>query len=160
MPTPTYDLISEQVLGSAAASVTFSSIPGTYKDLVLESVGIGTGYQSVQLQYNGDTSSGLYSGTYIQGDGTNAASGRITGQNYAIAGDINTVYGTSRAQIQSYANGSVYKSSLSSAATAGQRRIDWVCLWRNTNAITSITLTPLGAFSFSTGFTVRLWGIA
>jgi hypothetical protein len=31
----TYVAIAEQTLGTAAASVTFSSIPGTYTDLVL-----------------------------------------------------------------------------------------------------------------------------
>jgi hypothetical protein len=32
----TYTLIESQVLGSAAASVTFSAIPATYTDLVLK----------------------------------------------------------------------------------------------------------------------------
>jgi hypothetical protein len=32
----TYTLIESQVLGSSAASVTFSAIPATYTDLVLK----------------------------------------------------------------------------------------------------------------------------
>jgi hypothetical protein len=42
MPTPTYDLIESTALGSSASSITFSSIPSTYRDLVLVIDVIGT----------------------------------------------------------------------------------------------------------------------
>jgi hypothetical protein len=52
----TYVAIAEQTLGTAAASVTFSSIPGTYTDLVLVlSVQDASG-NTFALQFNGDTS--------------------------------------------------------------------------------------------------------
>ena len=74
----TYVAIAEQTLGSAAASVTFSSISGAYTDLVLVSVaGTTTGAPNTFLQLNGDTSTN-YSITAIIGDGTSATSGRIT----------------------------------------------------------------------------------
>jgi hypothetical protein len=51
----TYVAIAEQTLGTAAASVTFSSIPGTYTDLVLVISAQDTTNNSFALICNSDT---------------------------------------------------------------------------------------------------------
>jgi hypothetical protein len=51
----TYTQIASTTLGTAAASVTFSSIAGTYTDLILIVAGKDvTSYAGAQLQFNGD----------------------------------------------------------------------------------------------------------
>ena len=71
----TYTPIARQTLGSAAASVTFSSIPQGYTDLVLVmNLGAATS-DYVQIVLNSDTANTLYSGTYLLGNGSSASSG-------------------------------------------------------------------------------------
>jgi hypothetical protein len=77
----TYEAIATQTLGSAAASVTFSSIPGTYTDLVLVVAGtLTTGTENIVMQFNGDTGSN-YSVTSLLGDGSTASSFRSSNIN-------------------------------------------------------------------------------
>lgn len=76
MPT-TYTLISSNVLSSNASTVTFSSIPSTYTDLVLRVSGRSqnaTGY--FYFLFNG---AGTYSETDLRGNGSTASSIRSTG---------------------------------------------------------------------------------
>lgn len=163
MPTPTYDLIEEKVLGSAQASVTFSSIPGTYKDLVLEMlVGNTTDNWQINVTYNGDTGSN-YSYTYLSGSGTAAASGRASSTAYVRAfannGQPTSLSGTSLFNVFSYANTNVNKTSISRDGSASRGTEAIVGLWRSTSAITSLTLTNAGN-QFLSGSTFRLWGVA
>lgn len=82
-------LISSQVLTGTAASVTFSSIPSTYTDLVLrcsvrDSGSSGASQQQVRVRING-SSSAIYSRRNLTGVGSTAASGSGT-SNTSIAG--------------------------------------------------------------------------
>lgn len=73
MPSPTYTLIASNVLGSSAASVTFSAIPQTYTDLVLRFSGrVGSGastsmYGTFQANSNAST---VYSTRILYGNGS------------------------------------------------------------------------------------------
>jgi hypothetical protein len=73
----TYEAIATQTLGSAAASVTFSSIPSTYTDLVLvcNFETSSNAIAGVYIQFNGDTSTN-YSSTNLIGNGSTAESSR------------------------------------------------------------------------------------
>jgi hypothetical protein len=65
--TATYEKIATSTLGSTASDVTFSSISGSYTDLVLivnETCSTGSG---LNVQFNSDTGSN-YSSTYMYGD--------------------------------------------------------------------------------------------
>ena len=75
--TATYEKIATNTLGSAAASVTFSSISGSYTDLVLVCSGkSNTGsLDYTRIRVNSDTGSN-YSRTYLGGNGSIAYSGR------------------------------------------------------------------------------------
>jgi hypothetical protein len=56
MPTPTYTPLATVTLGSSASSVTFSSIPGTYRDLILIFDGTGSGTTgNLRMTFNGST---------------------------------------------------------------------------------------------------------
>lgn len=161
----TYEPIASQTLGSAAASVTFSSIPQGYTDLVL--VGsIKTGANTYQpiLRFNGDSGSN-YSSTVVAGDGSSASSNRHTNQN-GIYANPGPGVGTAGnfwpwiIQIQNYANANVNKTVLHRFNNSQSYVVAGVGLWRNTTAITSITLVAeAGSSDFQSGSTFSIYGI-
>ena len=157
----TYTPIATQTLGSAQASVTFSSISGTYTDLVLiASPAISTGSNDNRISTN---LSGTYSNTYMYGTGSTAASGRIGGGTY-IYGDwyaaVTTTLGATNYiyQFMNYANTTTYKTVLGRANSASGGTDAIVGLIQNTGAINSITLT-IGASTYASGSTFTLYGI-
>lgn len=163
----TYEPIATTTLSSAAASITFSSIAGTYTDLKLVIVGASATEGRLLLRFNSDSATN-YSYTVIKGDGTTAASHRGTSQDYWRS--YETVFPTTNAglatvEIFSYA-GSTNKTLLYTGAMDknGSGTITSVVgLWRSTSAITSITcysgnLTTT-TYNFNTGTTATLYGI-
>lgn len=164
----TYEPIATTTLGSAAASHTFSSIPATYTDLVLITNAIPTtaGGIDFYLTVNGASTSGLYSKTHLAGySATSASSTRFTGQNristFWQVGPENTQPFLVNYSIQNYANASIFKTVLARAGAfqaSAQEVNAFVGLWRNTNAITSITLTPSSG-NLNTGTCLTLYGI-
>ena len=162
----TYTPIATTTLAVSAASYTFSSIPSTYTDLILiaavkGTVGSPTDYTE-QLQYNGDTTSGLYSDTILKGDGTTASSNRHSGQNQIYISTLGylstTNIRTTIVQIQNYANTSTYKTCLVRDNQADAAVGATVGLWRNTAAISSVTMSLQGG-TFGIGSTFTLYGI-
>jgi hypothetical protein len=156
----TYVPIATQTLASAVATVTFSSIPQTYTDLVLICIGFDTGGETnIPTQFNGDTATN-YSGTYLQGNGTAAVSGRISSTTSTQVGRIgasSSNLGTTVAHFMNYANTSTYKTIISRGGAGTV--FEWVGLWRSTSAITSMSFTA-GGTSFGIGTTFTLYGIA
>ena len=157
----TYEAIATQTLGSNTQFVTFSSISGTYTDLVLVFVGTSThtdngsrGY----IQFNSDTGTN-YSDTILQWDGTTATSLRDTSASSIAYGRIgNSGLSQANISIQNYSNSTTNKTILSrQSSLAAQHSRATVGLWRNTNAITSITLSCDG--SYTSGSTFSLYGI-
>lgn len=153
----TYEAIATQTLGSATATVTFSSIPGTYTDLVLV---VNAKGQSTNLypQYKLNTSSAL-SRTYMSGDGTSATSGRSS-DNYIVG--VNQVYSSgfefnSICHFMNYANTTTYKTVLVHTSNASRATEALVSTWRSTAAINSIEYYASG--NFDVGSTFSLYGI-
>lgn len=161
MATNTYTAIATQTLASAASSVTFSSIPSGYTDLQIVISATASGLVNGRLQVNGDTSSGLYSTTVLYGTGSSAASTRQSGQNSIWLDNTDTGSNTNVTTISlmSYSNATTYKTCLVRGSAASTQVDAHVGLWRNTNAITSITLFPSSG-TYSAGSTFSLYGIA
>lgn len=154
----TYTPIATTTLGSNTSSVTFSSISGSYTDLVLVVAGtLTTGTDNIALQFNSDTGTN-YSVTYILGDGSVASSNRSS--NIANAGRC--VMGTSSSStiysINNYSNSTTYKTVLGRGGMASYGVDARVSLWRNTAAITSILVFPT-SYQFATGCVLTLYGI-
>jgi len=155
MAGATYTPIATQTLGSSASTVTFSSIPSTYTDLVLVAGASMASGSTFGLQFNGDSSTN-YSRTIIEGNGSSASSSRTTSSAsldvYAPSSPYTLIF-----NIQNYSNTTTYKTTLWTSRTSswlGQ----WVGLWRSTNAITSLSLT--GGSSFAAGSVFTIYGIA
>jgi hypothetical protein len=159
----TYESIATQTLGSAAASVTFSSIPSTYTDLVLITQGsVSASGASIYLEINGDTASN-YSFTYIYGSGSAAASARATNNSTGIdALGYNSGFSTGQLMtinhFMNYSNTTTNKTVLCRGSDAGSEVGATVGLWRNTSAITSIKVKNTGS-NFTVGHTFSLYGI-
>lgn len=156
--TVTYEAIASQTLGSAASTVTFSSIPSTYTDLVLVVNGFTTIDVQTYIQVNGDTGSN-YSVTTMLGDGSSASSSRESGQQAIAAGGYGTsANGNKIVQIQNYSNTTTNKTLLIRANAAGSFVQARVGLYRSISAITSITHYVTSG-NFATGSTFSLYGI-
>jgi hypothetical protein len=156
MPS-TYTPIATQTLGTAATSVTFSSISGTYTDLVLVFNGTVSANQYVAVRLNSDTGSN-YSWTRIDGDGSSAYSSRGTSTTFGRLGIGNPTNRTlTISHFMNYSNATTNKSVLSRSNTDFVGAL--VNLWRNTAAITSITVLTTTADTFTVGSTFTLYGI-
>jgi hypothetical protein len=161
----TYTPIATQTLGSSAASVTFSSISGSYTDLILITNATSTsgGSQSISIKVgNGSVDTGAnYSLTYLYGDGSSAVSGRYSNANYLYTGRVtNTNLSTGITHFQNYSNTTTYKTVLSEGRNAAAIIINLVNLWRSTSAINIMELGIDGGYSFASGSTFTLYGIA
>lgn len=155
----TYEPISTQTLGSAAASVTFSSIPSTYTDLVLVVSGTLSANQYVAMRFNSDNTSN-YSFTRLSGNGTSAASARGSSETFgrlSIGNPTNlfNVIG----QIQNYSNTTTYKTWLSRSNIPADFVGVIAGLWRSTSAITTIEFLTTTSDTFAIGSTFTLYGI-
>jgi hypothetical protein len=154
----TYEPIATTTLGTAASSVTFSSISGSYTDLVLIFGGSVSAFGNLRIRVNGDTASN-YSWTRLLGDGSSASSDRGSNSTFINIAILDTdVIGNSLVHLQNYSNTTTYKTVL----TRGNSRAGYVGanvgLWRSTSAIDSITvLTQNG--NINTGTVVSLYGV-
>ena len=160
----TYTLISSNVLSGSAASVTFSSIPSTYTDLVIRGSSrqtTGT-YTSIFYTFNSITSA--YSDTFLDNVPSSSRDSSMAygylGKDSGSATTSNT-FGSFEFYIPNYA-GSTNKPSSSFAVSenndATAQRINVVAnLLGNTAAITSVTMSA--SVSFETGSSFYLYGI-
>ena len=159
MPTPTYDLIASNVLTSSASSVTFSSLPQTYRDLVVVgSFSSGATATSILLRYNNDSGSNYYRVSMF---GTGSSTGSVT------ATDTGNIFGFSSTsssdasimvnQIFDYSATDKHKTTLSrrnySIVVADATR------WASTSAITSIVAVGESA-NIPAGSSIYIYGIA
>lgn len=158
MAVSAYEVISTTTLGTTQNQVDFSSIPGSYTDLVLIMTGGVTSSADVWLRMNGDTASN-YSRTRLYADGTTVASSRNSSVS-AIFVSVGTVGSNANMviQIQNYSNATTYKTSLTRFNSSTYVSTS-VGLWRSTSAITSLTLKAEAADTFTSGSTFTLYGI-
>lgn len=164
----TYSNLASTTLGSAQSVITFSSISQSYTDLVikisgLESTGSGNWYT---VAFNGDTGAN-YSNVYYRNNDGNPTNGRTSsttslyddGFSFSLGVTANR-YGNSEIYISRY-TAAVHKSVNLFNTTAGQNFLSISAgLWRNTAAITSITITTgFGSYNSVAGSSFYLYGI-
>jgi len=157
----TYEKIATNTLGSAAATVTFSTISGAYTDLVfiIAAGNSTTASDQIRAQFNSDTGSN-YSFTQIVGNGSTATSGRSSNSTAMRFGFCsNNTETNAIIQIQNYSNTTTYKSSLARINNPNVNLYAVVNLWRNTSAITNISLFMESGGNFNSGSTFTLYGI-
>lgn len=152
--TATYDKIATTTV-SAVSSITLSSIPATYTDLVLVGVGTSSSSGTFYMQFNSVTSS-QYSYTSLYGTGSAIGSGQVTAGAFGYFGFYGTGQNNFICNIQNYANTNIFKTTISRANDTVTYMAATAMLWQNTAAINSILIAPnSGTF---TG-TISLYGI-
>jgi hypothetical protein len=143
----TYEPIATQTLGSDQNSITFSSIPNTYTDLVFvvqaQSTAVGSNTNGMRCRINGDTGNN-YSYTSLNGNGTSPTSGKEFTVDYFIPGEIPQTSNADRNlcifTILNYANTTTYKSILSRGSSNQQTNAS-IGLWRSTAAVNSVSIS-------------------
>lgn len=165
-----YESIQTVTLSSAASTISFTSIPGTYKHLQIR--GIGRAANSVTdenliIQFNSDTGAN-YSlhNLYGTGSATGAnASANATVSYFArVSGASSTanIFGVAVADILDYADTNKYKT-LRSLSGHDQNGSGYITLmsgsWRNTAAITTVTIKNDSGSNIASGSTFALYGI-
>lgn len=160
MPTAQYTALANTTLGSTVSSVTFSSISGSYRDLmvVVMPIASSSGY-GLGLRFNADSGSNYLFVTAL-GNGSSTASGLNTTTrtylNYST-----TVPTTSQTisigHIMDYSATDKHKTILArgNASSNGTEMI--AGRWANTAAITTVEVQFLG--NGVSGSTVALYGV-
>ena len=165
--TPTVPTSFESIATSTPSGVntiTFSSIPGTYKHLQVRISAIGAAGSNSFLRVNGATTG--YSNHRLYGDGTTAAGNSLGGSDVFFAGNETTSLSTTLPtvmiiDIHDYASTTRTKSLKALFGTdrngSGEVTLNGG-LYNSTSAITSITFLT-GSGNFSTGTSIALYGI-
>ncbi len=159
MPTPTYTPLANVTLGSATGSVTFSSIPATYRDLILVTNATSlVGGPFAFLRFNGDTGSN-YNYVFMYGDGSSAVSSVTSSSTQGFIGNTDAAgINTTITQIMDYSATDKHKSYLARNGRAGGLVIATAGRWANTNAVTSMSVT-VSTSTFAIGSTFSLYGV-
>lgn len=166
-----FELISTQVLASSASSVTFSSIPQTYKHLQIRVVArSATTNVFISARLNGDTAAN-YATHSLFGEGGGSVTSGADAPNrdfalalpYADSSDAASAFGASCIDILDYTNSSK-NTTLRGLGGFATRQIRLSSgFWNNTAAVTSVTLfnvnSPLNSSNFGANSRFSLYGI-
>lgn len=150
---------------TSGTSVTFSSIPATYKHLQIRGIMLGTSPLNLSVQLNADTAAN-YSIHRLSGDGATAvAAGQANTD--GLYGSPNGTAGTTTnptafiIDIHDYASTTKNKTSRQFMGLdkngSGEIAL-WSGNWRSTSAVTSATVYLLSG-SYGAGTSIALYGI-
>jgi hypothetical protein len=173
--TSSYESIATTTVGSGGQStVTFSSIPSTYKHLQVRGIARNSSstandIEGFLVQYNSDTGAN-YSRHSLLGNGSSASAGSAVSDVKMYSGYSPTNGSTSNVfngfviDILDYANTSKYKTQrvLIGDETNNSANSNvglWSGLWQNTAAINSITFYSTGSANFVQYSSFALYGI-
>jgi hypothetical protein len=164
-----YESIATVTAGSAVANIQFTSIPATYTHLQIRGISRFTAASTetnILLEFNNDASA-IYADHLLLGTGTTTASGNdinVTASfiNTSPAASIaSNIFAVNVFDILDYANTNKFKTTknLTGWDSNGDGYVGlWSGLYRSTNAITSIKLTPrIGNFVQYSSF--ALYGV-
>lgn len=159
MPKKTYTQINSVTLAASATSITFSSIPQNFRDLILVISTTGDGY--ILPRANGDSGNN-YNRVVMTGSGSAAASfssGNIS--SFDIGQEISGATTTFLIQFMDYSvvdkHKTVIARSDNTSTAFNARTLAGSYRWANTSAITSMQLPITG--NYNSGSTFTLYGI-
>ena len=170
----TYTKIASSTVGAGGvASVTFSSIPQTYTDLIIKVSGrvdaASSNYQSMAMAFNAGSPASAFTQRWLIGTGGSVVSSGNYGANTTLypfylpaASATANTFGNGEIYISGYSSTSNYKSISNDGVTENNaldvRTELGAMLWSSNNAVTSITL--YGNTNFVQYSTFTLYGIS
>jgi hypothetical protein len=174
-PTPpvtsSYESIATVTLGSANSTISFTSIPSTYKHLQLRYIGGTTDSSQVKMVFNSDTAAN-YSQHRVYGTGSGTgATGWATGTyNYAalatVSGfsNVSNIFTAGVTDILDYTSASKNKTvrnliGLDVNGAGGSVEFSSNAWYNSGSAISSITFTTASGSNFTTNTQIALYGI-
>jgi hypothetical protein len=165
-----YTLLQTITANDSTGTYTTSTIPGTYKHILITGIGLqeaGSSDGSFSVRLNGDTGSNYtrYRHT-IFGTTVGENVGYTTQMSIdgvmAQSGQGVDAYGQVQIWLYDYAQTTTNKPmfAFGSSFNSGTNRKCWSNgVWKNTAAITSITLTDTNSLNFKLG-TFRIYGVS
>lgn len=158
MPTNTYTPLATTTLSASAADITFSNIPGSYRDLIIVARIDGSAQTELFISFNGSTTG--YTSRRMQAAGVSVGFNTHTGPAMRLVGngDIMTDDTFSAIiELHDYSTTNKHKPVLS--RTNSSNGLD-LCAgrWTNTSAITSVRLIP-NSGTFEAPSIFSLYGI-
>jgi hypothetical protein len=157
MPTPTYTPLATVTLGSSAASVTFSSIPATYRDLILVANFTGSAAnEDADIAFNSDTAANY---TRVAMFANTAGPGTFSNTSRSVSAIYSSNRTTTILNVMDYSATDKHKTILNRFSNAGQSEVvAYAHRWANTAAITSLSLIARTG-TFSSASTFNLFGV-
>jgi len=166
-----FQLISTQLVSSSVASVTFSSIPSTFRHLQLRVAGRGEqSAASISIRLTANSDSGAnYASHYIFGDGSSVYSVGLPSETYASLGFIpaaqmaSSVFGASIIDVLDYSKTTKNKTfralnGFKDNTFPTNRVALHSALWASTSAINSLSLVAQsGNWAVGSRFSLYGW---
>ena len=157
---------------AGASSVEFTNIPTTgYEHLQIRAIGrtnrVEVSGDYVKITFNADTGAN-YSDHYLRGDGSGTSAGAnvsnsaMFASRFSDSSHTSGVFGALILDVLDYKNTNKYKTirSLGAYDNNGDGTISFQSgSWRNTNAVTTITLVPGGGTAFAQYSQFALYGV-
>jgi hypothetical protein len=158
MPTNTWTPVATATLTGTDSEIVFSSIPATYRDLILVanytcSSNTGT---VIFLRFNSDSSNGTYVG--MRGNGSTTASGSGSSMLASWSAGLSTSRTNAVVQIMDYSATDKHKTALVRCDDSTLKTEAMANRWASTSAVTSVSLTA-ETNSFASGSTFSLYGV-
>ena len=147
-------------LSGAASTVTFSSISGSYRDLVLiieNTQGTGTTAAGLRLRFNSDTGSNYsYVNMVGSGSATSSGSGTLT---EVVGGLVDPAKSIVVYNILDYSATDKHKTVLVRGDNSAVNTTATAVRWAHTAAITTILAYPSSG-TFAAGSSFALYGVS
>ena len=163
MPTPTYTPLANITLGSASSTVTFSSISGNYRDLIVVFSGSTTSNGAgASYRLNGDTGNN-YGSVRALGISSPISSAYSGGGNLPFLSSnegLGTAISNVILQIMDYSATDKHKTVLNrnnNNNSLGTHTEMSAGRWFSTSAVTSITISS--NINFAIGSSFALYGV-
>lgn len=158
MPATYEPIGTTTVSGTSTTTITFSSIPQTYTDLVLVSSVDNSTDVVNYLRFNSDTGTN-YSRTTLRGTGSVADSTRSSSQTFitfsfgTLSSPVTVIW-----HILNYSNTTTYKSCVSRNSNTFDSVGAVAGLWQSTAAISTVSVTVASGYIVADS-TFTLYGI-
>ena len=163
-----FESIATVTVGAGgSSSISFSSIPSTYKHLQIRAIAQNSSTTTYSnMRFNSDTATN-YNNHYLDGDGASATAGANVSDNKLYFGYLTTssntnMFGVMVVDILDYTNTNKYKTIriLTGKDINGSGGVVELAsgAWRNTNAVTDINIFP-GSNNFAQYSHFALYGV-